>query len=113
VELNGRAVETIGRNLRHTGLEAGAKVVRADVFRFLERAPEPHDLVYVAPPQYHGLWQRTVGTLDASPEWVAPGSLVVAQMHPREYEELPLTALFPVDTRRYGSVQLLFFRRAE
>ena len=51
VEQSPVAVRTIRDNLTRTKLEAGARVVRADVFDFLARQPEPFDFVYVAPPQ--------------------------------------------------------------
>lgn len=112
VERESAAVDTIRRNLVHTDLAPRGRVVRADVFAFLSGAPEPHDVVYVAPPQYLSLWRRTVELLDASPEWLAPGGVVVAQIHPREDEPLSLRSLAPADKRRYGSVSLLFFRSA-
>ena len=109
VEQAPAAVGTIRLNLAHTGLAARARVVRADVFRFLERPPEPFDLIYVAPPQYHGLWARTLEVLDRHEGWLAPEGLVVVQIHPREFESLALGRLALSDRRDYGSVTLLFY----
>lgn len=113
VESAPRAVQTIRANLAHTGLEAGGHILRADVFTFLAATPEePYHVVYVAPPQYHGLWRRTLEALDAQPDWVTPEGLVVVQIHPREAEPLALDHFAETDRRRYGSVQLLFFGRS-
>ncbi len=109
VERAGPALRTIRANLAHTRLEAGARVVRADVFGFLASTAEPHDYVYIAPPQYRGLWASTLRALDGSPGWLSGDGWAIAQIHPREYEELPLERLTLFDQRTYGSVMLCFY----
>ena len=126
VERAGAALRTIRENLAHTRLElvlrpplrrrpkrpvkvAGARVVRADVFSFLAGEPETFDYVYIAPPQYRGLWMRTLRVLDANPGWLADDGWAIAQIHHREYEELPLAHLALFDQRTYGSVMLCFY----
>jgi 16S rRNA (guanine966-N2)-methyltransferase len=109
---NGRAAwRTIRDNLAHTRLIEGARVERADVFQYLARPPQPFDYVYVAPPQYRGLWAATLRALDVQPDWLYEDSWVIAQIHPREYEALPLLALVQFDQRTYGSVMLCFYQR--
>jgi 16S rRNA (guanine(966)-N(2))-methyltransferase RsmD len=109
VEREVRALATIRRNLELTQLADRAQVLRRDVFKFLETyAGQPFDIVYVAPPQYQGLWARTVRALDGS-RVVAPDGLVVAQIHPREYEPLELVHLCLTDQRKYGSTLLCFY----
>jgi len=118
VERAGRAVRVIHANLAHTRLEAGARVLRADVFDFLAGgAPhvepaEAFEYVYVAPPQYLGLWAKALEALDASQAWLADDGWVIAQIHPREYEPLALAHLVLFDQRTYGSVMLCFYARA-
>jgi len=112
VERAGTALRTIRENLAHTRLEAGARVVRADVFDFLATqvgTAEPFDYVYIAPPQYQGLWVRTLRVLDTNASWLADDCWAIAQVHPREYEELALEYLSLFDRRTYGSVMLCFY----
>jgi 16S rRNA (guanine966-N2)-methyltransferase len=109
VEMHPRATHTIQVNLRRTGLEADARVVRADVFRFLTREPEAFDLIYVAPPQYRGLWSKTLFALEANPGWLAPAGWIIVQIFPKEFEWLSLTSLQPTDQRKYGSTLLCFY----
>lgn len=111
VERSGQALRTIRANLAHTRLEERARVVRADVFDFLSRATpaEAFNYVYVAPPQYRGLWIRTLALLDARPGWVAADGWAIAQIHPREYEALSLEHLALFDRRAYGSVMFCFY----
>jgi 16S rRNA (guanine966-N2)-methyltransferase len=112
VEKNARATAVIRANLRSTRLQAGARIVQADVFKFLAGEPEPFDLLYVAPPQYKGLWSKTLLTLEASPGWLAGDSTVVIQIFPKEFEPLALTTLRLAGQRKYGSTLLCFYRPA-
>jgi 16S rRNA (guanine966-N2)-methyltransferase len=111
VERSRLALRTIRQNLAHTRLEAGARVVRADVFHFLTRQAEPFDYVYIAPPQYKRLWVKALRALDVRPGWLADDGWAIAQIHPREYEELALEHLVLFDQRTYGSVMLCFYAR--
>jgi 16S rRNA (guanine(966)-N(2))-methyltransferase RsmD len=112
VERGGKALRTIRDNLAHTGLAEGGRVERADVFAYLARPPAPSDYVYVAPPQYQGLWADTLHALDRQPGWLYEDGWVIVQIHPREYKDLPLQAWTLFDQRTYGSVMLCFYERA-
>jgi 16S rRNA (guanine(966)-N(2))-methyltransferase RsmD len=113
VEIARAALRTIQENLEHTRLEEGAHVVRADVFDFLLRDPDPFDLIYVAPPQYKGMWAKTLQLLDEVPDWLADGGWVVVQIDPLEYEEQTLEQLVLFDQRSYGGVMLCFYAKPE
>ncbi len=111
VERSGVALRTVRENLIHTGLSDGGRTERADVFRFLARPPTPYDFVYVAPPQYRGLWADTLRVLDGQLGWLYDDGTIIVQIDPREYEALPLKGLAEFDRRTYGSVMLCFYHR--
>jgi 16S rRNA G966 N2-methylase RsmD len=112
VESERAAVTVIQDNLRHTGLAERARVVRSDVFIYLRNDPPAgFDYIHIAPPQYAGLWSRTLTALDARPRWLNPDGVAVAQIHPVEFAELELQHLTLVDQRKYGSTLLCFFER--
>jgi 16S rRNA G966 N2-methylase RsmD len=67
-------------------------------------------VIFVAPPQWQGLWARTVALLDTEPGWLATGGLVVAQHDPAESTELDLARLEASDERTYSRVRFTFFR---
>jgi 16S rRNA (guanine966-N2)-methyltransferase len=113
VERAGLALRTIRENLAHTKLADSAQVVRDDVFHFLSGSPVPFDYVYIAPPQYQRLWARTLQVLDAEPGWLVDDGWAIAQIHPREFEDLPLEHLRLFDQRVYGGVMLCFYARIE
>lgn len=105
------ALKAIGRNLQHTKLAENAHVVRGDAFKYVRRPNiGPFDYIYVAPPQYKGLWLEALKIIDLRPELLTPGGEVIVQIHPTEYQEPDLTNLELVDTRRYGSVRLDFYQ---
>jgi len=112
VERESVAIRIIRENLAHTGLEAGARVVRADVFDLLVSPAgleEAFEYVYIAPPQYRGWWKKTLRLLDSNPGWLTDDGWAIAQIHPREYEDLALERLSLFDRRTYGSVMFCFY----
>lgn len=111
VERDRRALQTIRSNLQATGLADGARVVPRDVFKFLRgiAGNALFDFVYVAPPQYQGLWAKTLQQLDAAGV-VSPEGAVIVQIHPKEHTDLALEHLTLADKRRYGSTLLCFYR---
>ena len=109
-----QALRVLSENLRSVKLDARATIRREDAFHYLRRTPGPADaveLIYVAPPQYRGMWKAVLGILDEQPDWVLPDGLVVAQIDPKEYEVLELRHLALMDSRTYGSTMLCFYER--
>jgi 16S rRNA (guanine(966)-N(2))-methyltransferase RsmD len=111
VERAAPALAVLRHNLEITGLAARAEVLARDVFGYLRDPPVPFDVIFVAPPQWRGLWPRAVGLLDREPGWLAPGAVVVAQHDPAEPGPAGLTHLAVADERTYGRVRFTFFRR--
>ena len=104
------AVRTIRANLQTTGLGGRAAVLQGDAFDFLRSNPvEAFDLVYLAPPQYKGLWRRALEMLDEHSAWLAPDAQVIVQIDPKEEQTPDLKRLLPIDRRRYGNTLLVFF----
>lgn len=111
VDRSRRAVDTVQRNLQLTGLGGRAEVIHRDVFRFLQMTPATplFDYIYVAPPQYQDLWDKTLLALNDKPLLALDG-LIIVQMHPKEFHEIDTPRLQPVQERRYGSTLLCFYR---
>ena len=107
------AIRTIKANLQATGLAAGADVWQMDAFAYLRQGGiRPFHLIYVAPPQYLGLWEEAMAALDVRPSaWLTPRGIVVVQIDPKEYRELSLQNLTLYQSRRYGNTRLDFYER--
>mgnify|MGYP006310758937 CR=1 FL=1 len=113
LEINYKAFKIIQQNLKATQLEAYATVLKKDAFTFLrEDHEEQFDLVYIAPPQYEGLWLKAILALDEKPELVRPWERVIVQIHPKEFdEEIQYNHFRIYDQRKYGDTLLVFYER--
>jgi len=109
VERSRQALAGIRHNLEVTGLSPRADVVARDVFAYLRDSPSPFDVIFVAPPQWQGLWPRAVALLDREPGWLAEGAVVVVQHDPAESTPLELDHLHLADERTYSRVRFTFF----
>jgi 16S rRNA (guanine(966)-N(2))-methyltransferase RsmD len=112
VEQDRFAAKIIEENLQTTDFTELGQIIRADVRDFIRRpASASYEIVYIAPPQYRGLWRETLLLLDKNPEHVALDGIVVVQIDPVEKTDLTLNVLRPFDERRYGNTLLWFFER--
>lgn len=106
------AVETIYSNLTAARLADRGHVLQADAFAHLAAPPDrSFDYVFIAPPQFHGLWKRALLALDSAPGWLVDDGWVIVQIDPTEYETLDLQNLTEFDQRKYGSVLLVFYEK--
>jgi len=113
LEINYKAYRTIQQNLKATQLETYATVLKKDAFTYLsEEHKEQFDLVYIAPPQYEGLWRKAIQTLDQNPEIVRLWERVIVQIHPKEFtEDIEYQHFSIYDRREYGDTLLVFYER--
>ncbi|MCJ7568279.1 MAG: 16S rRNA (guanine(966)-N(2))-methyltransferase RsmD [Anaerolineales bacterium] len=111
IDENRRAIDTIRKNLEHTGMQEEAAVIQRDAFQYLRHKPmiDPFDYIFVAPPQYKGMWLKGVMAVDSNLAWLNPDAWVIAQIDPNEYEEMELGILVEFDQRRYGNTLLVFY----
>ncbi len=113
IDKNRPAVQTVKSNLDHTHLSAPAEVLHNDAFIVIRQPPDRlFDYIFIAPPQYKGLWQAMLVELDANPGWLAPDGWIIVQIDPLEYQAIPLAHFSEFDQRRYGSTLLVFYRLA-
>jgi len=86
-----------------------------DAFQLIGSIPDRQfEYIYIAPPQYKGIWKDILLKVDANLGWLSQDGWVIVQIHPVEYEELSekegLIHLQRFDQRRYGSTLLVFYR---
>ena len=114
VDRGHRAIETIRRNLVTLELKERAEVIHGDAFHYIKQAPPERrfDYVYVAPPQYQGLWEQTLLALNEKP-LLAEDGLIIVQIHPKELRDLSTPNLCLLRERRYGSTLLCFYALSE
>jgi len=105
------AIRTIHENLKITDLAENAEVFRANAFDYLSVGViQPFDVVYVAPPQYHGVWSDVLQRIDQTPaKYLTADGMVIVQIDPAEFRDLELKNLVLFDQRRYGRTMLCFY----
>lgn len=87
-------------------------MIRQDAFDYLQARPNAHyDYIFVAPPQYQGLWSRALIAIDENVGWLSESGAVIVQLDPKEYFPIALDHLELSDQRRYGKTMLLFYDR--
>jgi 16S rRNA (guanine966-N2)-methyltransferase len=112
VDIDPKSILTIRENLKSSKLGDRAVVIRSDSFRYLERVEhEAFDLIYIAPPQYKGLWIVALQAVDHNPDWLSEDGLAIVQIDPKEDRTVDLNSLREFDRRKYGSTLLLFFEK--
>ena len=113
-DLNRAPVDTVKWNLEHCGFTTRAEVRRGDAFSMLAARPDrPFEFVYIAPPQFKGMWSAALQSLDENPGWLTETGWAIVQIAPKEYEPPDLVALEEVDQRKYGSTLLVFYEQKE
>jgi 16S rRNA (guanine966-N2)-methyltransferase len=109
-DLNRAPIETIKWNLEHCKFTAQAEIRRGDAFAMLAARPDKQfEFMYIAPPQYKGMWSRALLALDENPGWLTKTGWAIVQIDPKEFQELELNNLEELDQRKYGSTLLVFF----
>lgn len=113
LDTNYRAYKVIQQNLTTTQLNSFATVLKKDAFVYLREEPDQEfDYIYIAPPQYHDLWQKSMQELDQNVSWLNKWGSVIVQIHPKEFcEDIDYTNFEEYDRRQYGDTMLLFYER--
>jgi 16S rRNA (guanine966-N2)-methyltransferase len=107
-----KAIGTIKSNLEQTKLGDKARIIKTDSIKYLELGPtQIFNYIYIAPPQYKGIWVKVLKILDNKGDWVSQDTWAIVQIHPREFEPIDLHNLVIFDQRQYGSTMLIFYRR--
>ena len=111
VDRNHLPIKIVRENLKTTELEDKAQVLQMDAFAVLKGESDiKFDYIYIAPPQYKGMWIQSLQMLDERIDWLVADAWIIVQIHPTEYKTVPLRNLVEFDQRRYGSTLLSFYR---
>ncbi|MBE7435845.1 MAG: 16S rRNA (guanine(966)-N(2))-methyltransferase RsmD [Anaerolineales bacterium] len=111
-DLNRAPIETIKENVEHCKFADKAEVKRGDAFTMLAgRADRQFEYIYIAPPQYQGMWVEALKRLDDHLEWLSDDGTAIVQIDPSEYEEPELSHLVEGEQRKYGQTLLVFYDR--
>lgn len=89
---------------------AGVTHVREfDATCFLERTPQPADLVLMDPPYGSGLWVEALDTIGRG-GWVGPDTVIAVEVGKKEEVATPRGYVL-ADDRRYGAARLILLQQ--
>ena len=109
-ENNQKACSTLKENLVLTKTKDQSEVINIDAFKMLGKEPDrTFDYIFIAPPQYKGMWIKAMEILDSNPGWLEPDGQIIVQIDPVEMQDLKFLQFDEVDQRKYGSTLLLFY----
>ncbi len=112
-DLNRQAVETLKSNAKRTHLEANARITQNDAFSILKTQSQTgYDFIYIAPPQYKGMWLKALELVDGNPKLLNQDGCIIVQIDPVEYQTTALISFTEVEQRKYGNTLLLFFEHS-
>lgn len=114
VEQDPVAIRLLRGNLEVCGMSGRARVVRAEVLRFLCRGlmGEPFQVIVADPPYSRGLAWGCVAAVDRG-GWSAPGGIVAVEHSRREEMPCRCGRLTRVDQRVYGDTLISLYARLE
>ena len=108
-DLHRTPIETIRSNVSLCGFNDRSEITQGDAIGLLSALTKTQfDYIYIAPPQYHNLWSKTLYVLDEYSAWLSPDGWVLVQIDPKEYEQIKLMNLKELDQRKYGKTLLVF-----
>lgn len=113
-DLNRAPVETIRENVAHCKFDERAEIKRGDAFTLLAgKADRQFEYIYVAPPQFKGMWLEALRRVDDHADWLTDDGTVIVQIAPSEYEKAELKNLAEGEQRKYGGTLLVFYDRRQ
>jgi len=111
IDKNQAACFVLRENLDKSGFSVRANIRKIDAFSFIQtNHVAVFDYIFIAPPQYFGLWSKMLQLIDKNIEILNSNAWVIVQIDPKEYEKLILSKLNEFDIRDYGSTRLVFYK---
>ena len=78
---------------------------------YLKNCSRTFDLIFVAPPQYKGIWIEAMRLIAERPHLLADDGQIIVQIDPKEYEALELTTFKEESQRKYGNTLFVFYTK--
>lgn len=111
-DLNRAPIETIKENLENCGFTKQSEIRKGDAFSMLTAyIDRQFEYIYIAPPQYKGMWLEALKLVDENMNWLTDDGTVIVQIDPTEYQKVELKNLEEGEQRKYGKTLIIFYDR--
>ena len=112
IELNRLNFQTIRENARLLGISSEIEIIQGDALKKIKEFYEfkqTFDIIYIAPPQYRGLIDRTLDQLSKNKIY-HPETIIITQRHPKEAISTFPDKFYLLRSKRYGNTTFDFYR---
>jgi 16S rRNA (guanine(966)-N(2))-methyltransferase RsmD len=110
IENNIKSFSVLSENLECVSNHNAFSLINADAFVFLRNFSSIRfDYIFIAPPQYHRLWIKTLNIIDNNKDLLNDDGWIIVQIDPVEYEPIQMLNFYEFEKRKYGSTLLVFF----
>lgn len=100
----------IEHNLKKANLTSNSKIVKDDVFSFLNTVSEKFDVIFSDPPYHKGFNEKAFGII-ARRDILNAGGIVIAECDYNEKLPEEIFGLILFDRRKYGRAVLNFYKK--
>lgn len=108
VDLNPEAVAVINRNIKATGFESRAKVIRADYFSFAASASDKFNIAFLDPPYKAGLLEKALNTVTGI---MSENGIIICE-HPADVALPEAAGIFTLSRRaKYGKISVSIYKK--
>ncbi|MGI6681341.1 MAG: 16S rRNA (guanine(966)-N(2))-methyltransferase RsmD [Bdellovibrionota bacterium] len=109
IDINKNAIKTLNENITKTKFQNNSTIYFKDAFKFLQTNEANFDIIFIAPPQYKELWIKALKLVDEKIKALSP-DMIIVQIDPKEYKDIPLKNMILEKQKRYGNTILLFYK---
>ena len=110
IEKNKKSYSILSKNLEYVSNQNAFNLINADAFIFFKNFSfRRFDYIFIAPPQYHRMWIKTLNIIDDNKDLLKNDGWIIVQIDPVEYESIKMLNFTEFDQRKYGSTLLIFF----
>lgn len=109
-EKDRKAIAAIERNIKFLGFQSQSKLWKGDALHFLSQNSAQYDIIFLDPPYYEGLYEKTVSLILERQLLAADGILVVetAKNSPPLSDAI-LQKLKQIKTAAYGDTKIDYY----
>ena len=108
VDLNPEAIAVINRNLKATGFESLARVIRADYFSFAASTTDKFDIAFLDPPYRASLLEKALNTVAGI---MSENGIIICE-HPTDVVLPEAVGIFTLSRRaKYGKISVSIYKK--
>lgn len=87
LEIEKKTYWTLKTNIQKLNI-SNAEIIRTNTFYWLNKNSKPYDIIFIDPPYYHGLVEKTINLLE-NKKWIKKNSLIYIEQEKNQSLTIP------------------------